>query len=101
MRYNKLVRDRIPEIIKRGSGNPITHIAQPDELKARLVDKLYEEFNEFLKGWTLEELADINEVLRALSKVIGSNPEQLERVRQEKFKERGGFSGGIVLEKVE
>lgn len=98
MRYNKLVRDKIPKIIKNNGGNPITHIAGPDELKAMLADKLHEEVGEFLNSWTLEELADITEVVHKLAEVIGASPEQLEFERQRKAEEKGGFSGDIILD---
>ena len=98
MRYDKLVRDKIPEIIKRDGGKPITHIAGPDELAVMLVNKLYEEVGEFSESWTLEKLADVAEVILKLSEVIGANPEQLELVRQKKVWERGGFSKNIFLE---
>lgn len=98
MQYNKLVRDRIPDIIKSKGGNPTIHIADSDELRKRLADKLYEEVREFLNDWNVQELADISEVIRAFSEAIGSSPQQVEWVRQKKAQEKGGFSGGIVLD---
>ena len=97
MKYNKLVRDKIPKIIRRNGGNPITHIADSEELRARLIDKLYEEVGEFARDWNLKELADISEVVRKLSEVIDSSPEQLEFERQKKAEQNGGFSDDIVL----
>ncbi|OGN15095.1 MAG: hypothetical protein A3J47_00480 [Candidatus Yanofskybacteria bacterium RIFCSPHIGHO2_02_FULL_43_22] len=98
MRYDKLVRDKIPEIMRANNGNPIVHIASREELKIKLADKLYEEAKEFLISWNENELADLSEVIRALSEVIGSSPEQVEFERQKKAQERGGFFEGIVLD---
>ena len=98
VKYNKLVRDRIPDIARADGNNPITHIAGGDELRARLVDKLYEEVGEFVRNWDIKELADIVEVARKLSEVIGFSPEQLEFERQKKAQEKGDFSRCIVLD---
>ena len=56
------------------------------------------EAKEFLISWNENELADLSEVIRALSEVIGSSPEQVEFERQKKAQERGGFFEGIVLD---
>lgn len=98
MRYNKLVRDRIPEIIASEGGKPVTHIAGSDEIRMLLVTKLHEEIGEFLESWNLEELADFEEVIRGLANVAGFSPDEVESKRVSEFKERGGFSKGIVLE---
>jgi len=99
MRYDKLVRDKIPEIIISKGGKPVTHVvADKEELKTRLISKLYEEVGEFANNWRPEELADIMEVVRALSEIVGSSPELVEFERQKKAQEKGGLSEGIVLD---
>ena len=76
MKYNKLVRDKIPEIIKADKQTPITHIANQKEFKQKLLEKLQEEVGEFLKEQNTEELADIvNTIL--LAKVDSSVREHL------------------------
>lgn len=98
MRYNKLVRDKIPEIIKQKGGNAITHIANNDEFWQKLLEKLNEEVAEFQKENNPEELADILEVIYTLAAAKNITPEQLENMRKNKEKDRGGFKDKIILE---
>jgi len=98
MKYNKLVRDNIPEIIKEKGGQAIIHIASDEEYLQKLYTKLQEEVNEFLQDFQTEELVDILEVIYALAHVYGVNKEQLEILRKEKAKKRGGFEKRIILE---
>lgn len=97
MKYNKLVRDRIPEIIKRNGQISRTRIASEDEQLNLLEKKLQEEVVEFLEGINPEELADIIEVVYALGKSLGVTYEELESIRKKKREERGGFEQVIVL----
>jgi predicted house-cleaning noncanonical NTP pyrophosphatase (MazG superfamily) len=66
MKYNKLVRDKIPEIIKRKGKKPIIHVANKKEYWQALKQKLKEEVEEFLKTPNKEELADILEIIYAI-----------------------------------
>ncbi|WP_049969913.1 nucleoside triphosphate pyrophosphohydrolase [Haladaptatus cibarius] len=101
MNYDKLVRDRIPEIIEENGDTPKTHVVDNDEYERRLDEKLDEEVAEFHESGDPEELADVLEVVYALADCVDVSPDELERLRAEKADERGGFSNGIVLERVE
>ena len=101
MKYNKLVRDRIPEIIKADGKVPITFITNDEDYLQRLKDKLQEEVNEFLESDNHEELADILEIIYAICKAKNIELAELEVARREKAKEKGSFKKKIILEKVE
>ncbi|MGW8356517.1 pyrophosphohydrolase domain-containing protein [Streptomyces wedmorensis] len=95
----KLVRDRIPEIIRENGAVPVTYIADPEEYRRRLELKLVEEVDEFLGAddeAKQAEAADILEVLLALVAEIGLDPDQLEKIRCAKADERGGFANRVV-----
>lgn len=77
------------------------HIASDAEYKLALEQKLQEEIAEFFSGPCVEEMADILEVLRALGDLYKVDYTDLEKIRQEKFEQRGGFSQKIILEKTE
>ncbi len=98
MRYDKLVRDRIPEIIRSRGEVPVTHVATAEEYRLKLHEKLQEEVAEFLANPCVEELADIQEVLFAVMADRGISQDELERVRVEKAESRGAFQERIILE---
>jgi predicted house-cleaning noncanonical NTP pyrophosphatase (MazG superfamily) len=93
----KLVRDRIPEIIRAAGGQPETRAADPGEHEGRLRAKLIEEAGEYIASGEPEELADILEVVHALAAIHGISPAELERRRSIKAAERGTFSQRLVL----
>lgn len=98
--YNKLVRDRIPEIIEADGRLCIMEIL-PDGRYLRMLDaKLDEELAEYQESKSLEELADLLEVMRAVVTARGWSWERLEQVRQEKAARRGGFEKKILLKEV-
>lgn len=98
--YNKLVRDKILEIIK-ADGQISTHkILDADEYTIELIKKLSEEVEEYKKDKNTDELADIIEVVYSLANLHGCTPEELEKIRKEKAKKRGGFDKKIFLVKV-
>ena len=97
MRYNKLVRDKIPQIIQSTGGKAEIRILSDEEYVHYLKAKLNEEVAEFHKGQTVEELADILEVVYALADAIGCNQRELMDVYQRKHDARGGFSEKILL----
>ena len=98
--YNKLVRDRIPEIIEADGKTCITEILSDAQYLEMLDAKLNEELAEYQESKSLEELADLLEVMRAVVKAKGWTWEQLEQVRQEKAAKRGGFEKKILLGEV-
>ena len=79
--YNKLVRDNIPAIIHNAGKEPIIHTLDEETYKTELVKKLYEEVAEFAQDHTVEELADILEVVYALAECQHITPEKLEELR--------------------
>lgn len=99
--YNKLVRDRIPEIIQGSGRTCVTRILSEEEYITALELKLSEEVAELQSDKNLEEMADVLEVLRALCDARGYSFEELEALRVKKANERGGFMKKIYLEYVE
>jgi len=98
--YNKLVRDRIPEIIE-ASGKCCKTESLSDEAYLRMIDaKLDEELAEYHQDQNIEELADLLEVIHAAAKARGYTIDQLEQVRAEKAAKRGGFEKRILLKSV-
>lgn len=98
--YNKLVRDRIPDIIQ-SEGNGCTVELLKDDLFLEMLDKkLDEELAEYHKDQTLEELADLWEVIRTVVVARGYTLEDLEQVRAEKEAKKGGFKHRILLQQV-
>lgn len=98
--YNKLVRDKIPDIIKSDGKNCDIEVVTKKEHFNLLKEKLIEETQEFMEDENLEELADVLEVLFALTESLGYEEKDLLYKREEKKNERGGFKNGIVLKKV-
>jgi len=98
MKYNKLVRDKIPEIIRNKGGIPITHIADDAEYWQKLKEKLQEEFNEFMEAENIEEMADILEVIDAISDYKEFDKEELQMIKDKKADKRGKFKEKIILD---
>ena len=98
MKYNKLVRDKIPEIIKSRGEVPITHIAGDEEYWQMLKEKLLEESNEFNKKSNEEELADIFEVIDAIIEYKKFNKKEILKLQKQKADKRGKFKEKIILE---
>ena len=93
--YNKLVRDKIPEMLDGKGISYEKRIASPEEYRIELIKKLEEEIKEFSEAGDPEELADVLEVIEALRRL----PEytDVENIRIKKLAERGGFSDRIIL----
>ena len=93
--YNKLVRDKIPEILDQKGVAYEKTIASPAEYQEELIKKLTEEAAEFAEAASAEELADVIEVVEALKKLPAYAT--VEAVRQKKVTERGAFNDRIIL----
>ena len=93
----KLVRDKIPEIIKENGETPKVRIAEKDELDKLLREKIVEEAKEFLISGDTEELVDIQEAIDALLMLRKADPALIEIQRHSKLLARGGFTKGYVL----
>lgn len=99
--YKKLVRDRIPEIIEAAGKKPVTHILDEAAYLSELDRKLNEECSEYQESKSLEELADMLEVMYAIAEARGYSIAELEAIRRDKAAERGGFRNRIYLDGVE
>ena len=95
--YNKLVRDRIPEIIEASGVTCKTKILSDEEYLKMIDAKLDEELAEYHKDQNIEELADLLEVIYAATLARGYTLEKLESMRIQKAEERGGFKEKILL----
>ena len=95
--YHKLVRDRIPEIIEADGKTCVCETLSDENYISLLDQKLNEELAEYQESKSLEELADLLEVMKAR----GWTLEELERVRAEKAAKRGGFEKKILLKEVQ
>lgn len=99
--YNKLVRDKIPEIIAKSGRKANTRLLSDEEYATFLNHKLKEEVYEYFDEKKIEELADIQEVINALIKVKGYNIESFNNLVKEKALKNGAFEEKILLESVE
>ena len=102
-KYNKLVRDKIPNIITNNGEIPVTRILNDEEYKIELERKLYEEYQEVINSKNidrLEELADMIEVIKALASLEGKNLQDIILIAEQKREKRGGFKDKIYLERV-
>jgi predicted house-cleaning noncanonical NTP pyrophosphatase (MazG superfamily) len=95
--YNKLVRDKIPELIAQSGEKPLVRILDSQEYIACLEAKLDEEAGEYHRDKNAEELADIIEVVFALAAVHGVSEEELLTQRLRKRESRGGFFNRVFL----
>lgn len=100
MIYHKLVRDKIPEIIESQGKTCISQILSREEYLKMLDLKLSEELAEYQESKSLEELADLLEVMEAVTIARGYTWEQLTAVKEEKRQKRGGFENRILLKEV-
>ena len=97
--YNKLIRDKIPDIIAAKGEKLETHIADEEEFLEKAKDKINEEVTEFLDSGEVEELADLLEITYAVANAMGTSEDQLNNIRRQKLDKRGGFNKKIILER--
>ena len=101
--YNKLVRDKIPNIIEEKGETPVIKVLNENDYKKELEKKLYEEYKEVIEASgdeRIEELADMLEVIRALASLENKNLNDIIDIADKKNKKRGAFDEKIFLEKV-
>ena len=105
MKYDKLVRDKIPEVLKKNGCKSKFHVADRDEYLEKLFEKFGEEINELLKAKNEEEMADVLDVMDALSdtliKYFKLNRRKIRKIQINKARERGRFKKMIILEEAE
>ena len=99
--HKKLVRDRIPEIIEKAGKTCVTRVLDDAAYIAALDAKMTEELAEYHADGSMEELADLLEVMMAAAAARGHDFSEVEAIRREKARERGGFEKRIWLETVE
>jgi len=98
--YNKLVRDKIPEIIEQTGKTCVCSILKCEEYLAELNRKLTEELNEYSDTGAIEELVDIYEVIQAILKYYDMSISEFEKICLDKRNARGGFEKRIFLQSV-
>jgi predicted house-cleaning noncanonical NTP pyrophosphatase (MazG superfamily) len=101
IRYDKLVRDRIPDIIRADGKQCDVQVLTDEEYARQLDQKLAEELHEYLQNGEVEELVDLVEVVQAIATMRLGSWEAFERKRAQKRDERGGFEGRLLLQVVE
>jgi len=99
--YNKLVRDKIPEIIAADGKKANTRLLNDQEYRKELIKKFQEEAKELAENPSAEELADLKELIIAIRESLKIHAGTLEDIRRKKAAERGRFKKKIFLESVE
>lgn len=98
--YDKLIRDKIPEIMKKSKQEFEIFIASKEEYRDKLLEKVKEELEEFKKTPCEEEMADLLEVLENLMEEFELKYEDVLKVKQEKMLKRGSFKNKLILKKI-
>lgn len=103
--YNKLIRDKIPEIIKKNEAIPKISVLNDDQFKSALKEKLIEEAKELLEAKTneeiLNELSDAFQLLESIALNNNTTLAEVEKQKEKKKAERGGFDKKLFLEYVD
>lgn len=98
--YNKLIRDRIPEIIAASGKKSVVEIIGGERLLQELNKKLVEELAEYQESGDIEELADIYEVIKGILAYKDVNEDKFMKIVAQKSEKRGGFEKGLLLVEV-
>lgn len=100
-KYNKLVRDKILEVIEADNASPVWHTVTGKDLRRAILEKIVEEAKELLESdGDLGERADIAAILKKLDEVQGWTKADVDAASEEKAKKRGEFEKGIYLEEI-
>ena len=94
---NKLVRDNIPLICERNGQRPEIKILEDEDYASALKAKLHEEVEEYMTDCSLEELADILEVVEALAENQGASLDEVMEIKRKKQEKNGAFRRKIYL----
>ena len=97
IKYNKVIRDKIPEIIAESGKKYDLKQLDDESFLAELEEKLIEEVNEYAESKDVEELADLLEVIYRISELRGVNSDELDEIRKDKAKKRGIFANNLFL----
>lgn len=99
--YNKLIRDKIPEKIKKSGGDFKARKLKPKEFEKELIKKTGEEADGLLaaksKKKLIEELADVMDIIQEIKKLKGITAQQIKRAQKESAKTKGGFKKKLFL----
>ncbi len=97
IKNNKAIRDKIPEIIKESGSSCNVKILSNDDFLLELEKKLSEELNEYLENKSVEELADIVEIINRILSLKNISLEDFEKIKRDKFTKNGGFEKNLFL----
>ncbi|MDC0451384.1 nucleoside triphosphate pyrophosphohydrolase [Nitrosopumilus sp.] len=100
-KYNKVIRDKIPEIIADSGKKYDLKLLDDESFLAEIEKKLIEEVNEYSESKDIEELADLLEVIYRISELRGVNSDELDKIRRDKGQKRGKFDSNLFLIDVE
>ncbi len=100
IKYDKLIRDKIPEVVEAKGSKAIVEVLDDERFMEYLNLKLIEELKEYQESGSVEELADLVEVIYALLDIKGVQLEQFEKIRLDKVDERGAFRKRLLLKEV-
>ena len=99
MKYDKLVRDRIPEIIEGKGSHAVVEVLDESPFKWYLDEKLLEELREYQEDGSVGELADLVEVVYAILDSKGISVEEFKRIGVSKAEEHGGFQKKLIFKR--